>query len=289
MRSLALKTANRYCKLERQKADAKSSLHGTFRISYRPMFRHRSTALLAAFTLFLVALPACKGKAASVPDRKGLFAVISTDKGDLVVELLPEAAPKTVENFVTLSKKGFYDGIIFHRVIPQFMAQTGDPQGTGTGGPGYKFEDEIDAAALGLDQVKAGEAPYYERQMMMAVIRKLGIEDEATFQQRRTEVEREARSLADKSVKDVLELNGYSFKSGLKSVPGKRGTLGMANSGPNTNGSQFFINQVETPHLNGLHTFFGQLEDKSFPVLDQIINAGNGNSKITGVEIVDKR
>jgi cyclophilin family peptidyl-prolyl cis-trans isomerase len=103
------------------------------------------------------------------------------------------------------------------------------------------------------------------------------------------EVEREARSLADRSVKEVLELNGYRFQSGLKSLPGKRGALGMANSGPNTNGSQFFINQVDTPHLNGLHTFFGQLEETSFSVLDQIILAGNGNSKITGVEIVDNR
>lgn len=251
--------------------------------------RYRFTVLLAMLAFFLVALPGCRGKAASVPDRTGLFAVISTDKGDLVVELFPEAAPKTVENFVTLSEKGFYDGIIFHRVIPQFMAQTGDPQGTGTGGPGYSFEDEIDATALGLDTMKAGVTPYYQRQIMMAAIKKLGIEDEATFQQRRAEVEREAQSLAEKSVKEVLELNGYSYREGLASVPGKRGALGMANSGPNTNGSQFFINQVDTPHLNGLHTFFGQLEEKSFPVLDQIILAGNGNSKITGIEIVDKR
>jgi cyclophilin family peptidyl-prolyl cis-trans isomerase len=252
------------------------------------MKKHR-ILLFSALTIFMVALSACKGKAASVPDRKGLFAVISTDKGDLVVELFPEAAPKTVENFVNLSRKEFYNGIVFHRVIPQFMAQTGDPKGNGTGGPGYQFDDEINAESLGLDRIKAGETPYYDRQIMVAVIRKLGIDDEAEFQRRRMEVEREARSLADRSVKEVLELNGYRFQSGLKSLPGKRGALGMANSGPNTNGSQFFINQVDTPHLNGLHTFFGQLEETSFSVLDQIILAGNGNSKITGVEIVDNR
>ena len=82
---------------------------------------------------------------------------------------------------------------------------------------------------------------------------------------------------------------GYSFNNDLPSIPAKKGALGMANSGPNTNGSQFFINQVETPHLNGLHTFFGQLEEKSFPVLNEIIAAENGNSKIESVEIVDKR
>jgi len=252
------------------------------------MIRHRYL-LLSAFILFLIALPACKGKAASVPDRTGLFAVISTDKGDLIVELLPEAAPKTVENFVTLAKRGFYDGIIFHRVIPQFMAQTGDPQGTGTGGPGYKFEDEIDADALGLGSMKANEAQYYDRQLMTAVIQKLNIQDEATFQRRRGEVEVEAQKLGQRSVKEILEMSGYSYQTGLKSIPGNRGALGMANSGPNTNGSQFFINQVDTPHLNGLHTFFGKLEDKSFPVLDKIIEAGNGQSKIKGIEIVDKR
>lgn len=238
---------------------------------------------------FMVVAPSCKGKAASVPDRKGLFAVITTDKGDLVVELYPEAAPKTVDNFVTLANKGFYNGIIFHRVIPQFMAQTGDPQGNGTGGPGYKFEDEIDATALGLDKIKAGEASYYERQLVQAVIKKLNIQDQATFDRRRAEVEQEIDKMGNQSVKEILELSGYHYQTGLKSVPGKRGALGMANSGPDTNGSQFFINQVDTPHLNGLHTFFGQLEESSYPVLDTIINSGNGQSKIKEIEIVDKR
>lgn len=249
----------------------------------------KSTLLFCLLITIGIASPACKGKAASVPDRKGLFAVISTDRGDLVVELLPEAAPKTVENFMKLAKSGFYKGIVFHRVIPDFMAQTGDPTGTGTGGPGYQFEDEIDAVALGLDKVQAGGSPYYERQVMMAAVRKLGIEDEAAFNRRRGEVEREVKALSQKSVKELLEAGGYKYQSGLKSIKGTKGALGMANSGPNTNGSQFFINQVETPHLNGLHTFFGMLEPKSYPVLDAIIVAGNAKSKITDVEIVDKR
>ena len=218
-----------------------------------------------------------------------MFAVIHTDKGDLVVELFPEAAPKTVENFVKLSRDGFYDGIIFHRVIPQFMAQTGDPEGTGRGGPGYKFEDEISAVALGLDKQKASEGGYYNRQITQIVVDQLGITSQEEFNQRMNEVQREADKLSQKSAEEVLSMAGYSYKNELPSVPGKKGALGMANSGPNTNGSQFFINQVATPHLNGLHTFFGQLEDESFPVLDKIIEAGNGKSKIESIEIVDKR
>ena len=226
---------------------------------------------------------------AKVPDRKGMFAVIHTDKGDLVAELFPEAAPKTVENFVKLSKDGFYDGIIFHRVIPQFMAQTGDPEGTGRGGPGYKFEDEISATALGLDKMKAGEARYYDRQIQAAAFEKLGITSQAELDRRKQEVMREIQKISDMSVEEVLELAGYSYQNNLPSIPGNKGALGMANSGPNTNGSQFFINQVDTPHLNGLHTFFGQLEPDGFEILDKIIEAGNGNSKINSIEIVDKR
>lgn len=116
-------------------------------------------------------------------------AKIVTSEGDIYVDLYAAEAPKTVENFVTLAKKGFYDGIIFHRVIPDFMIQTGDPTGTGTGGPGYQFADE--------------------------------------------------------------------FSKNLKhAVPG---VLSMANSGPNTNGSQFFITEAATPWLDGRHSVFGKV------------------------------
>ncbi len=116
-------------------------------------------------------------------------AVLETSKGRIVVELYPEEAPKTVENFLTLAKKGFYSGVLVHRVIPGFMIQTGDPTGTGRGGPGYTFEDEI-SPRLRHD------------------------------------------------------------------VPG---TLSMANAGPNTNGSQFFITLAATPWLDGKHTVFGRV------------------------------
>ncbi|MDP3723461.1 MAG: peptidylprolyl isomerase [Candidatus Omnitrophota bacterium] len=126
-------------------------------------------------------------------------ATMETTKGTIVIELYNDEAPKTVENFVTLAKKGFYDGIIFHRVIPGFMIQGGDPTGTGSGGPGYAFADEI--------------SPNLRHD-----------------------------------------------------VPG---ILSMANSGPNTNGSQFFITLAATPWLNGKHAIFGRVVEGQ-TVIEQI-------------------
>lgn len=160
----------------------------------------------------------------SIDQSAGYTAKIKTNKGNIVIELFPASAPKTVNNFVFLASEGFYNGIIFHRVIPNFMIQGGDPTGTGTSGPGYKFEDEIDA--------------------------KLGFE--------------------------------------------KPGILAMANSGPNTNGSQFFITTASTPHLNGNHTIFGKvLEGQDVADTISTVPAGPGNRPnqpvvIQGIEITKK-
>jgi cyclophilin family peptidyl-prolyl cis-trans isomerase len=121
--------------------------------------------------------------------KKKYMATLTTDKGDIVVELFADKTPVTVNNFVFLAREGFYDGTLFHRVISDFMVQGGDPTGTGRGGPGYRFSDE--------------------------------------------------------------------FVSSLKHD--KPGVLSMANAGPGTNGSQFFITHVPTPHLNNKHTVFGQV------------------------------
>ena len=117
-----------------------------------------------------------------------LIANFDTDRGLIKVELAADKAPLTVANFVNLAKRGFYDGLNFHRVIADFMIQGGCPEGSGRGGPGYRFEDET--------------------------------------------------------------ANG---------VPHERGVLSMANAGPNTNGSQFFITHVATPWLDGKHTVFGKV------------------------------
>jgi peptidyl-prolyl cis-trans isomerase B (cyclophilin B) len=125
--------------------------------------------------------------------------VIESSKGSIELELYPQHAPKTVNNFVFLAREGFYDGVPFHRVIRDFMIQGGDPTGTGRGGPGYTFEDEVEENPLTHD----------------------------------------------------------------------RGVISMANAGPNTNGSQFFITHSSQPHLNGKHTVFGRVV-KGQEVVDTI-------------------
>ena len=127
--------------------------------------------------------------AMQIDPKKKYQAHMETDKGTMVIELFADKAPKTVNNFVFLAREGYYDGVIFHRVISNFMVQGGDPTGTGMGGPGYKFADEFDSS-LRHD---------------------------------------------------------------------KRGILSMANAGPNTNGSQFFITHGPTPHLDNRHAVFGQV------------------------------
>ena len=120
---------------------------------------------------------------------KKYMAEIETDRGSIQLELFPNHAPKTVNNFVFLAQQGFYDGVSFHRVISNFMIQGGDPAGTGAGGPGYSFEDEVSD-------------------------------------------------------------NPLTHETGV---------ISMANAGPNTNGSQFFITHSPQPHLNGNHTVFGKV------------------------------
>jgi peptidyl-prolyl cis-trans isomerase B (cyclophilin B) len=149
-------------------------------------------------------------------------ATIRTNHGDIALELYPADAPKTVDNFVKLARDGFYDGIIFHRVIPDFMIQGGDPTGTGSGGPGYSFDDE--------------------------------------FNQHKIE----------------------------------RGALAMANAGPNTNGSQFFVVTADScPWLDGKHTVFGNVTN-GMDVVDAISelprdarDKPNEDAVIQSVEVAD--
>jgi peptidyl-prolyl cis-trans isomerase B (cyclophilin B) len=124
-----------------------------------------------------------------IDPKKNYKVTMETTKGNIVLELYPQHAPKTVNNFVFLAKEGFYDGVSFHRVINNFMIQGGDPTGSGSGGPGYKFEDETRGNPLRHET----------------------------------------------------------------------GSLSMANAGPNTNGSQFFITHSPQPHLDGKHTVFGKV------------------------------
>ncbi len=240
---------------------------------------------------------------ASQPAHNPL-AILHTNLGPITVELLADAAPLTVANFVDLAQgnkvwidpqtqqrkqEPYYDGLIFHRVIPNFMIQGGDPLGTGRGGPGYKFPDEINADALGLDQTKAFEpsgAPHpwlgiqspqqLQQTLMPAIYRKVGVTDEASFNAKREEVQAELTRILEKSsVKEFYELLGYQYTPGLPSVLPTRGMLAMANAGPNTNGSQFFINLADTPWLAGKHTVFGRVVE-GMEVVDRIAEVNTG-------------
>jgi len=149
-----------------------------------------------------------------IDPEKSYQAILHTDKGDITIALTADKTPKTVNNFVFLAREGFYDGVIFHRVITDFMVQGGDPTGTGMGGPGYQFEDEFDP---------------------------------------------------------TLRHDGP-------------GVLSMANAGPGTNGSQFFITHVATPWLDNKHSVFGKVSD-GMDVLFSIEARDPGNRNAPAVAI----
>jgi peptidyl-prolyl cis-trans isomerase B (cyclophilin B) len=151
--------------------------------------------------------------AMSIDPSKSFVATFDTSKGKIVVDLFPQDAPRTVNNFVVLARDNVYDDTKFHRVIENFMIQGGDPEGTGRGGPGYKFEDEF------------------------------------------------------------------------KNNPRKHqiGSLSMANAGPNTNGSQFFITHIATDWLDGKHTVFGQVREGQ-----DVVNQVQGGDTLKSVTIEEK-
>ena len=237
--------------------------------------------------------------------------VMKTSMGDIEIELFTDAAPKTVKNFLDLAegrkettdttgakvKKNFFDGLVFHRVIPGFMIQGGCPLGSGTGSPGYKFEDEISAKALGLDKKKAfnGERPargLANNQREMSVILKpiydeLGITDQKSFEANKAEM---MKRIAKMTFADAFTNMGYKYDNTLASRSAKRGVIAMANSGPNTNGSQFFINVGDTPHLDGKHTVFGHVV-KGMDVVDKIskVKRGARDKPVEDVTIVSVR
>jgi cyclophilin family peptidyl-prolyl cis-trans isomerase len=150
------------------------------------------------------------------PDKE-YEAVIRTEKGDMRLRLFAQESPMTVNNFVFLARQGYYDGTIFHRVIEDFMAQAGDPTGTGAGGPGYAFADEVDS--------------------------------------------------------------GLAFD--------RAGLLAMANSGANTNGSQFFITYAPTPWLDGAHTIFGELIEGQ-EVLNSLTLVEPGSSPTPQGDVIER-
>lgn len=169
----------------------------------------KKTYIISILLIATLTLSGCMGDSMTT-------ATIETNKGTMVLELYEDRAPKTVENFVNLSEDGFYDGVIFHRIIDGFMIQGGDPTGTGTGGPGYTIDDEFHP-----------------------------------------------------------ELRHDSV-----------GVLSMANAGPNTGGSQFFITLDATPHLDDMHSVFGKVVEGE-DVLQEIgsVETGPGDRPVEDVRI----
>jgi peptidyl-prolyl cis-trans isomerase A (cyclophilin A) len=208
-------------------------------------------------------------------------AVIETSKGTITVELYRHAAPNTVGNFISLArgekefidvdgkpaKRPYYDGLIFHRVIPNFMIQGGDIKGDGTGGPGYQFADEINAKALGLDKIKVSSLPMAMQEVQQVarseVFKKLNIKSQADLNAKKKEAEAlfaaEQKKWKDKSLEELYTARGITYTPNLESESNTRGSLSMANAGPNTNGSQFFISVVDNTYLDGKHTVFGRV------------------------------
>jgi len=248
-------------------------------------------------------------------EKKNFMCIIQTNMGNIEVELFQKNAPKTVANFMSLAegtkeftesktgkkaKKPFYDGLIFHRVIKDFMLQGGCPQGNGRGGPGFSFADEIDAVALGLDKLKAvdpkkGPHPFlmirtkedYHRIIVSPIFQSLGITSQEELDKRKEEV---ADSLKSLTLKQAYENMGYSYSDKGSPHPPVRGSLAMANSGPNTNGSQFFINLVDTNWLTGKHTVFGKVI-KGMDIVDKIgaVKVGTGSKPVEDVKIISIR
>jgi len=236
---------------------------------------------------------------------------IKTSAGDIIVELFPKEAPKTVSNFLALAqgkkqftdpktgkkaKRPFYNGLKFHRVIKKFMIQGGCPMGTGRSGPGYAFEDEISAKSLGLDKIKALEngqphkyllmrsVQQYKNTLAPLLLAKMGVKTNKELDKRRAEISKKLETL---SLMDVYSLMGYKYNNSRKSHPPKRGALAMANSGPNTNGSQFFINVIDTDWLSGKHTVFGQVR-KGLDIVDNIslMKVGPGSVPTKEIKII---
>ena len=177
-------------------------------------------------------------------------------------------------------KEGFYDGTRFHRVIKDFMIQGGCPLGTGTGGPGFQFKDEVNAIGLGLADLKAlkdGQThPWllvrsqedFQRTVLGPVLQKMGIKDEEEFKAKMEEIQNTVNAL---SLVDIYANQGYVFDKNLTAQKPVKGVIAMANSGPNTNGSQFFINVADTPHLTGKHTVFGKVIE-GMDIVEKISN-----------------
>jgi cyclophilin family peptidyl-prolyl cis-trans isomerase len=249
----------------------------------------RTSTLMTLFCLLTPVLAA-----AQTVEKQDPNCLIKTSMGDIVVRLFASEAPKTVENFIGLAegtkeftdpnskqkvKRPYYDGLTFYRVTKEFMIQGGSFFPDGTGGPGYTFEDEINADALGLDKIKVlteQDQPHpwlrirsqedFNNIVLRPLFRAMGITTNDEVQARQQEISDRVHAM---TLKDVYVNLGYKYNEKLKSHPPARGVLAMASVGPGANGSAFFITVVDAPLLAGKHTIFGEVV-KGMEVADSI-------------------
>ena len=204
-----------------------------------PTFTSRAAAVLMfvfAAAAFSAEPPAKETAEPTAPAAGAALPKVrmSTSHGDIDIELYEDDAPNTVANFIELCEKHFFDGLKFHDVINNRWVQTGDPTGTGRGGPSYKFAHEVNAESLGLDKIMVKDFVVRYKMTPPAGTEQL-------------------------TLKDLYEKQGFHFVSNLKSHPVEKGAVAMAYRTPDSNGSQFFIALNDCPWLDGKHTVFGHV------------------------------
>lgn len=217
-------------------------------------------------------IPTVEEKVKPEPTPNVVKVNIVTNYGSIGLELWPDMAPKTVQNFIDLASKGFYNGTYFHRVIPNFMIQGGDPNtkdgnrmNDGQGGPGYTFEDEcFDTTQPPITgQIKDDySVNHVYRRMLDPYMQRAQAPSAEIFDVvKKIQAQNSLEPIKEKTVEFFQRHTGINYVFYPAKLPVLYGNIAMANSGQNTNGSQFFIvtNKNGTPHLDGMHTVFGKV------------------------------
>jgi peptidyl-prolyl cis-trans isomerase A (cyclophilin A) len=262
---------------------------------------NRLHRLLAIISLLAALLPAklwadTTSARAAMEDSSNPLLLVSTTAGNIYLELFPDEAPSNVANIQALIEgeveivdfenrqvftPRFYDGMRFHRVIPELLIQTGSPYSNVFGGPETYLPDEINANSLGLDRMpvvmpdgsfnsilQLSNREAIEQKILLPLYRAMGIDSNEEINQQQFEINQRLRSM---SVKQAFENLGYRYTERFLTRSITRGTVAMANSGPNTNGSEFFISLTESAWWNGRYTVIGQVVE-GMETVEQINN-----------------
>jgi len=247
---------------------------------------------------------------AAMENSANPLVLITTGDGAIYVEMLTGEAPRNVANFLALAEgdieifdsaanrsfsPNYYDGMIFHRIVPDLLIQGGSPARNVFGFPGQPLSDEINADALGLDRMPAvlpdgsfnpllqiEDRHTLEETVLIPLYRAMGIDSNSDMAQRQFEIDERLRSL---SIKDVYQNQGYRFTDRFTTRPITRGTLALANDGPDRNGPEFFISVTTADWLNGRYTVIGRVVE-GMDVVDYINRTGGNRSSPLGGTVI---